>query len=129
MIVLLDTCVVVDALQSRTPFDAAAQAIFLAAANNRFVGCITAKSLTDIYYLTHHFTHDDKASRDVLNKLISLFRLIDTTGNDCRYALLSNVSDYEDAVMIETARRINADSIVTRNTRDYTHSSVPVYTP
>ena len=39
---LLDTCVIIDALQSREPFCKSAQTIFLAAANNQFIGCITA---------------------------------------------------------------------------------------
>ena len=129
MRVLIDTCVVVDAMQARKPFDKAAREIFLNAANNRFIGCITAKSLTDIYYLMHRYTHNDKASRAVLGKLVTLFNLLDTAGADCRHAIPSPVSDFEDAVMIETAIRVEADCIVTRNTRDYTASVVPVYTP
>lgn len=129
MRVLIDTCIVIDAMQARKPFDKAAQNIFLNAANNRFVGCITAKSLTDIYYLMHRYTHDDKASRAALGKLVSLFTLLDTAGMDCRHAIPSPVSDFEDAVMIETAIREEADCIVTRNTRDYSASSIPVYTP
>ena len=31
--------------------------------------------------------------------------------------------------MIETATRAQVDCIVTRNTKDYSRSSVPVYTP
>lgn len=126
---LIDTCVIVDALQSRKPFCEAAQAIFLAAANNRFIGCITAKSSTDIYYLTHRHLHDDKASRSVLTKLFTLFEVLDTAGADCRHAIPSAISDYEDAVMVETAIRTEADCIVTRNLRDYAKSSVPICAP
>ena len=126
---LIDTCVIVDALQSREPFAADAQKIFLLAANQQYIGCITAKSATDIYYLTHRLTHDDKSSRSVLSRLFQLFEVVDTAGIDCRRAIPSEVSDYEDAVMIETALRIEADCIVTRNTRDYSRSPVPVYSP
>lgn len=126
---LLDTCVIIDGLQSREPFCKAAQDIFLAAAGNKFVGCITAKSATDIYYLMHHYTHDEKTSRAVLGKLFTLFDVCDTAGMDCRRAVPSAISDYEDAVMIETAARIETDCIVTRNLRDYRNSPVPVYAP
>lgn len=126
---LIDTCVIIDALQSREPFCKAAETIFLAAANNQFIGCITAKASTDIYYLTHRHTHDEKASRAVLGKLFTLFEVLDTAGMDCRHAIPSPVSDYEDAVMIETAIRTESDCIVTRNIHDYTRSPVPVYTP
>lgn len=126
---LLDTCVIIDALQSREPFSKNAQTIFLSAANNQFIGCITAKSATDIYYLTHHHTHDDKAARAVLSKLFTIFEVLDTAGMDCRRAIPSEISDYEDAVMVETAVRTESDCIVTRNKRDFQKSGVPVYTP
>ena len=35
----------------------------------------------------------------------ALFDLTDTTGSDCRQALLSELSDYEDAVLVEAALR------------------------
>ncbi len=126
---LLDTCVILDALQSREPFCKEAQELFLSAANNLYVGCITAKAATDIYYLMHRHTHSDKASREVLSKLFSLFEVSDTAGIDCRRAIPSPVADFEDAVMIETAARAEADCIVTRNPDDLAKSSVPVFIP
>ena len=79
MRVLIDTCVIVDALQSRKPFDEAAQRIFIYSANQQFEGYITAKSVTDIYYLTHRLTHSDSETRRILSKLFTLFHLLDTT--------------------------------------------------
>ena len=102
---LIDTCIIVDALQSRQPFCAEAQEIFLAAANKRFSGFITAKSATDIYYITHRYTHNDKDTRTILNTLFGLFDLLDTAGMDCRRAISSDISDFEDAVMVESALR------------------------
>jgi len=48
---------------------------------------------------------------------------------DCKKAFFSETSDYEDAVMIETAKRIKADVIVTRNLRDYKETAIPVMEP
>lgn len=129
MRVLLDTCVILDALESRQPFSKDAEELFLAAANNLFTGCITAKAYTDIYYLMHRHTHSDKASREVLNKLFSLFEVVDSAGMDCRRAIPSPVLDFEDAVMIETAARTEVDYIVTRNIKDFARSSVSILTP
>jgi predicted nucleic acid-binding protein len=126
---LIDTCVIIDALQNRQPFCEAAKNIFLYAANNFFTGCISAKSATDVYYLTHHCTHSDKQSREILGKLFSLFEVVDTAAIDCQKAIPLEVCDYEDAVMIETAIRIQADCIVTRNLQDYSKSPIPVYSP
>lgn len=126
---LIDTCIIVDALQSREPFKDDAQTIFLQAANKQFEGFITAKASTDIYYLTHKYTHSDKDTRKVLSSLYFLFDLLDTAGIDCRKAISSEMSDFEDAVMSETAHRTGMDCIVTRNIKDYSKSLIPVYPP
>lgn len=129
MRVLIDTCIIIDALQSRVPFAEAAQKIFLSSANKKFEGYITAKSVTDIYYLTHRLTHSDMETRKILSKLFMLFHLLDTTSLDCRKAISSEMNDYEDAIMVETAVRSGMDCIVTRNIKDYTKAAVNVLDP
>lgn len=129
MKVLIDTCVVIDFLQKRKPFDKAAYQIFRYAAADTFTGYITAKSATDIYYLMHRHTHSDQISRSRLNSLLSLVGMADTASGDIFHALSSNIRDFEDAVMVETALRSHADCIVTRNIRDYAGAGIPVYTP
>ncbi len=129
MRVLIDTCVIIDALQSREPFAENAQKIFLYAANKQFEAYITAKASTDIYYLMHRYTHSDSECRKILNKLYVLFHLLDTTSLDCRKALSSEIADYEDAIMAETAIRSDIDYIVTRNTKDYCKSVIKVCDP
>ena len=126
---LIDTCIVIDVLQNREEFSADAQRIFLAVANKWFVGFLSAKSVTDIYYLTHRYTHNDTDTRMVLNTLFQLFELIDTAGMDCRRALSSDMPDYEDAVMAESVVRAGMDCIVTRNLKDFSKAPVPVYAP
>lgn len=124
---LIDTCVVMDFLQHREPFGDDAKAIFRAAACEQFTGCITAKSATDIYYLTHRCTHNDKEARNKLNSLLSIISMIDSAAVDIFHALSSETPDFEDAVMIESASRSHVDCIVTRNQKDYKKSSVPIF--
>ena len=126
---LIDTCVVIDLLQKREPFFDDAYRVFICAACDRFEGAVSAKSVTDIYYIMHRFFHDDARSRKALETLFKLFSVLDTTGLDCRKALLSPAADYEDALMIETAVSFGMDCIITRNERDYSTSPLPVYSP
>ena len=126
---LLDTCVIMDAVQNREPFAQDAQAIFLAAAHEAFMGHVTAKAMTDIYYLTHRCTHDSHKAKTVTGRIGQLFGILDTTESDVRRALASDLTDFEDAVMIETALRENMDCIVTRNLSDYQNAPLPVYAP
>ena len=129
MTAVIDTCVVIDVLQNREPFSKAALDVFLAASNRKFRGVLTAKSIMDIYYIIRRSLHDEQKTRAAVNKLFILFDIADTFSADCRIAMSSPTSDYEDAVMMETARRIGADCIVTRNLSDYGKSSVTVFSP
>lgn len=126
---LLDTCVIMDFLQSREPFAQNAKKIMQAAATELFVGYITAKSATDIYYLTRKCTHNEKESRSKLSKLLSIVGMLDSTADDVFHAISSDITDFEDAVMTETALRSKIDCIVTRNEKDFEKSSVTVYSP
>lgn len=126
---LIDTCVILDFLQQRKPFEADAARIMRLAATEQFAGYITAKSATDIYYMYHKFTHSDEASRSKLGQLLALVGLLDTSANDIYCALASDVSDFEDAVMAETAHRYGIDCIVTRNLKDYKNSKIKIYAP
>ena len=121
------TPVFVDALQSCEPFYQNTQSIFLLCANQQFEGFLIAKSITDIYYLTHRQTNSDKVTYGVLSKLCTLFGLLDATELDIRKAIFSEIPVFEDAVMVEMAMRSNMGGIVTRNTKDYKKASLSVY--
>ncbi len=129
MNILMDTCVIVDVLQDRKPFSEDGKALFLAVANQKIKGYLSAKSVTDIYYLIHRYTHNDQESRKILNQLFALFGVLDTTGEDCRKAIFSEMKDYEDAVMVQSAWRCDMDGIVTRNLKDYEKATVPFFSP
>ena len=129
MRVLIDTCIIVDFLQKRDPFFKNSHIIFLAVANYSFDGYITAKSVADIYYIMHHYFHDNNKTRIEIEKLFKLFGVLDTTEFDCKKALLSRISDYEDALMVETSVRNNLDCIVTRNASYYLKSPIKTYSP
>ena len=82
-----------------------------------------------MFYIHHRFTHDNEATREILRKLTELFTIADTAASDCHEALIKDSGDFEDAVMMETAERIKAECIVTRNTKDYIESRVSLLDP
>lgn len=126
---LIDTCIVIDVLQKREPFCNAAMDIFLAVSNRRFTGVLTAKSITDIHYILHRSLHNESETRKAVRTLFTLFSVADTLASDCQNALSSPMTDFEDAVMSETADRLDIDYIITRNKKDCISSSVPVLSP
>ncbi|MCD8221101.1 MAG: PIN domain-containing protein [Clostridiales bacterium] len=129
MNIIVDTCVIIDALQQREPFAGDSQALCLAVAKGKVSGFIPAKSVADIYYIMHRSLHSDIQTRNLLKKLFLSFGILDTTALECRNALTSPVSDFEDAILAESAYRNGVEYIVTRNVKDFSRSVVPVITP
>ena len=75
---LIDTCVIVDILQKRDPFYAGAMEILLAVSNKKCTGILTAKSITDIYYILRRSIHNEQEVRKLVRVLFTLFEVVDT---------------------------------------------------
>lgn len=129
MKILVDTNVIIDALTSREPFREDAEQIFILAANRIEDMYITAGSATDIYYLVRKHMHSTEQAKSVMSKLFELFYILDVTVDDCKKALLTEMFDYEDAVLSCCAARNQIDYIVTRNIKDYEKSKVQAILP
>ena len=106
MKVLIDACVIVDVLQRREPFYKAAMDIVLAISNRRCLGVLTAKSVTDVYYILRRNIHNEEEVRKLLRILFTLFDVEDTFSTDCQLALGSPMKDSEDAIMVQAAVRV-----------------------
>lgn len=124
---LIDTNIIIDALQSRKGFAEDAEFIVLQAFE--YDGYIAATSVTDIYYIQHRYYHDKKEAKENLGKIFKLYNILDITEADCHNALRSDMSDFEDAILVEAAKRNGIDCIVTRDTKDFKGSLILVYTP
>lgn len=129
MKVLIDTNVIIDALTSRKPWNEYAEKIFLMAANNIIDMYITSSSATDIYYLIRKHLHKTETARQIMGKLYSLVGILEVKEEDLIDALASPITDYEDAVIEQVARRSKIECIVTRNGQDYEAGRIHIYSP
>lgn len=129
MKVLIDTNVLIDALTSREPWNKSAEQIFLLAANNSADMYISASEATDIYYFIRKYCQDTASAKQTMEKLYSLFGILDVMKEDYIQALASSVKDYEDAVLCEVAARSGMDYLIMRNIKDYENSSVQAVLP
>jgi predicted nucleic acid-binding protein len=126
---LIDTNIVLDALASREPFRAEAEKIFMLAAEENFQGFVTANSITDIYYLVKK-KNTEATAREALRNLFQVFTIVDINGMDCENALESPIDDYEDALVVACASKIDADCVITRDENFLQAlSPVPVVAP
>lgn len=122
---LIDTCIVIDFLEKREPFANEAYELFMELAKGSFAGYITSKSVSDVYYLIHRYTHNHEETIKRLMQLLSLLEVVDLSKEDVYNAFSNGMKDYEDALVAESAKRHNLDYIVTRNKKDFSNSKVP----
>jgi len=115
MKIVIDNNVVLDALLKRCPFNKSAEQILLYCVDEH-EGCITANSLTDIFYVLRK-TLDVVTAKASIRKLMEFFTVLSVSDEDCLNALSLPIDDFEDALIVECAKKVNADFIVTRDKR------------
>ena len=115
MTVILDTNIILDALQERSPFDIEAKEILKRAQSEEEISCLfTANAATDIFYL-YSKAHNVEIAKAALAFLLNTFGVASVTQKDCIDALSFPIDDFEDALLIICAQKAGADYIVTRD--------------
>ena len=64
-----------------------------------------------------------------ISTLLDIFQIIPIDETILKAALLSPITDYEDAVIEVSAVKFNVDYILSRNISDFKLSRIPTYTP
>jgi len=114
MKVLLDTNVIMDALQERHPFDTEAKEILLSSQNGELSCLFTANAAADIFYL-YSKARDLKTAKNALGFLLKQYGAVSVTHEDCINALSLPIDDFEDALAAVCAVKAEADYVVTRD--------------
>lgn len=125
----LDTNVIIDFLADRKPFSDKAALIFDKAVAGKLKIYISAVSYNNIYYiLRQSFSNNDTIK--LLNQLNEMTEIADVTKAIIKQALRSEFKDFEDAIQYHCALSLSKlDMIITRDTKDYKKSAVPVMNP
>lgn len=105
-----------------------AKQILYATAKQTITAAISTSALTDIFYFVQKNTNTEIAKKSIAT-LIDLIYLLDVTSEDCIRALASEMTDFEDALIVSVAKRNDIKYIVTRNKKDFTDSSVTILSP
>ena len=128
MKVLFDTDILLDILLEREPHVEVAAKLFSLVDNGRVKGSICATAVTTTYYMTAKGL-GSKRAHDQVRTLLSMFDVATVDDGVLQRALDSGFRDYEDAVAHEAARAAGISAIVTRNARDFTKATLPVFEP
>ncbi len=128
MRVLVDTNVILDVVCDRQPFVADAVALWTQLASGAATGCISATTLTTIFYLARKQL-GTAAARQAVSDLMSVFDICGVDRAVLQAALNRPMTDFEDAVQDAAAELGGVTVIVTRNASDFTGSTLRIVDP
>lgn len=126
--IFLDTNVMMDLLSARVPFYNSIAKITSLADNGEIKMIVSALSYTTVNYLLSKIDNVD-ITRDKLRKFKIISEVAVLDEEIIEKGLNSNFSDFEDAVQYFSALKANCKIIVTRNTKDFKESRLPIMTP
>jgi len=125
----MDTNVVIDFLANRQPFSLDAAKLFNMSLEGRIRIHISAVSYNNIYYVLRQSLTNNVTIK-LLENLAEITEITDVSNQVIRQSLKTDFKDYEDAIQYYSALTVpNIDFIVTRNTKDFKKSTLPVLTP
>jgi predicted nucleic acid-binding protein len=128
VIVLLDTNVIVDIALERQPYFETSQQILLLVEQERIEGCISASTVSDLYYIIRK-ARGQEWTLDFLNWLVAYCHIATVNEEAIQIALTTNFRDLEDAIQYATAVINHLDAIVTRNLEDFPVATPRILTP
>ncbi len=126
--VFIDTNVVLDLLGEREPFYDSAAKIATLADKGEIELIVSALTYSTVYYLLSRFE-----DREVIKEKIRKFKVIaetsDLTDKIVDKGLSSKFSDFEDSLQYYCAIKMDCKILITRNSKDFKESEIPVLTP
>ena len=126
---LVDTNVIMDALEATGEFYDASYRVMIICAQNLASGYLAAHTITNLFYLLRNRYSNDEC-RDILLSLFQVFRIEQIDADKLKISLENrNFKDFEDCLQMECAKAIAADIIVTRDKQFASDSSIPCVTP
>jgi predicted nucleic acid-binding protein len=125
--IFLDTNVILDLLAQRVPFFDSIARLATLADQNKLTLVASPLSFTTVDYVLNQY----ESSESVLSKLRK-FKIIcevcEVNEEIIEKGLTSNFKDFEDSIQYYTALQSNCSIIITRNSKDFKNSTIPIMT-
>ncbi|MBE7175922.1 MAG: PIN domain-containing protein [Mucilaginibacter polytrichastri] len=123
--IFIDSDIILDTALRRVPFAHFADELFNQAKEINLG--TSAHCLLNVYYLGRR-SFGSTATRGMIGNLIQQVRVFPVDESHLSTALVSRISDFEDAVQHAVAVANNCRYLITRNLSDYKHAELPVLT-
>jgi predicted nucleic acid-binding protein len=126
--IFIDTDVIIDFLIDRKPHSREAAIIFTLIEQKKLRGYVSSLTFSNLYYVLRKVESHNK----VISKLDSISKMLTVLKVDqqiIKDSIASGFSDFEDSIQYNCALDFKKiDVLITRNTKDYKNSDIPVMT-
>ena len=130
MRLLVDTNVFLDFVLQRDENCKHALEFFLWCRKNKNQTYVTSMSLRDIEYVAMRNLHDKRKANMVIADVYSLCsKVVGVSADAAVGSIYEEYKDYEDELIVQTAKLEMLDAIVTNNIKDFANRGMPVFTP
>ena len=128
MKLLIDTNVLLDMVLKRNGYETSVK-LFRKIREREALACITASSVTDLFYIIRKEMHDTERTYAIMENIFCLVTILSVTEKDIQDAFGQKWRDFEDCVQYMTGQNNRMDYLITANQKDYKDVSLPVLTP
>jgi predicted nucleic acid-binding protein len=129
MKLFIDTNIIIDFIMKRASGGISAAILFDYAALGKVDLYASSHSIATTHYVCKK-KYSESEIRLILEHFLDIISIISVDEMILRKSIKSVHKDFEDAIQIFCAHKIeNIFGIITRNTKDYSTSEIPVYTP
>jgi predicted nucleic acid-binding protein len=110
--VFLDINILLDYLIEERPGNKAATEILKLVVDDALICYTCPISLLNIYYILRN-QKTEQERKDIIESFLDIFNIVELDIDVLKLGLYASVTDYEDAIQYISAKKINADFIIT----------------
>jgi len=125
--IFIDSDIILDLFLNREPHIVHAQEL-LNLFDKEEVNLYTSSIIINNVYYFINKGRNRSIAKSAVKLLADILKILPVYADAVELAVDSDFKDFEDALQYYTALKQNCDYIITRNTKDYKHSAIPVLT-
>jgi len=126
--ILIDLNIILDYLEDRDGCEKAGE-LFAKCFKRELKGYVCAHEITTLSYYLGKIRKNRTENTKIISRILQIFDVIEINKTILERAVLSNITDFEDAVIVESAKEKKIGHIITRNIKDFKSSSIPAMLP
>ena len=126
--ILVDLNIILDYLENRNGCEKAEE-LLAKCFRKELKGYVCAHEITTLSYYLGKSRKNRTENLQIISRILQIFDVIEICKSILEKAVLSNITDFEDAVIVESAKVKKISYIITRNIKDFKNSQIPAILP